>query len=129
MVADPRHRRGRRGELAALTLLILKGYRPLHRNWSGGGGELDLVVTRGGTVVFVEVKTRSGSGFGGGTASVGSAKRQRLARAATAYLSRFNLWERPTRFDVVTIEGRTTFPWIAVRHLQNAFRPDLGRRV
>lgn len=128
-MADPRHRRGRRGELAALILLLLKGYRPLHRNWSGGGGELDLVVARGRTIVFVEVKTRSSPAFGGAAAAVGAAKRRHLARAATAYLSRFALWERPTRFDLITVEGHGRFPWIAIRHLEGAFRPDLGRRV
>lgn len=126
-MADPRHRRGRRGELAALLLLLLKGYRPRHRNWSGGGGELDLVVSRGRRIVFVEVKTRSGSAFGGAAAALTPAKRRRLIRAASAYLSRFDLWERPTRFDVITLEGR--FPRIRIRHLQDAFRPDLGRRV
>ncbi|HHQ49145.1 MAG TPA: YraN family protein [Acidobacteria bacterium] len=126
-MADPRHRRGRRGELVALLLLILKGYRPRHRNWRGGGGELDLVVSRGRTIVFVEVKTRSGPGFGGGAAAIGPAKRHRLTRTASAYLSRFDLWDRPTRFDAITIEGR--FPHLTVHHLKNAFRPDLGRRV
>jgi len=128
-MADPRHRRGRRGELAALILLVLKGYRPRHRNWSGGGGELDLVVSRGPLIVFVEVKTRGGPAFGGGAAAVTPAKRNRLTRAASAYLSRFNLWDRATRFDVITVEGRPAFPWISVHHLKNAFRPDLGRRV
>jgi len=112
-----------------MILLMLKGYRPLHRNWSGGGGELDLVVARGRIIVFVEVKTRSGPGFGGGLAAIDAAKRRRLTRAAMAYLSRFDLWERPTRFDVITLEGRPSFPWIALQHLKNAFRPDLGRMV
>ena len=56
---------GRLGEWAALALLLAKGYRPRHRNWRGAGGELDIVVERRREIVFVEVKARSSSLFGG----------------------------------------------------------------
>lgn len=85
------------------------------------------MVERGGTVVFVEVKTRSDAGFGGAAARVDAAKTRRLVRLAAAYLSDFDLWERPTRFDVVTVEGRRW--WWSVRHIRDAFRADLGRMV
>jgi len=118
-------RAGRLGELVALAWLVLHGYRPRARRFRAGGGEVDLVVERGGTVVFVEVKTRRGEGFGGAVAAVDARKRRRLARAAAAYLSRHGLWDRPTRFDVVTLERG--WPGWRIRHLRDAFRPGTGR--
>jgi len=109
------------------VLLALKGYRLRHRNWTGAGGELDLVVSRGSTVVFVEVKARRSAELGGPVGAVGPAKQRVVARAAAAYLSRFDLWgRRGVRFDIVAFEGRPGFPWWRVRHLRDAFRADYG---
>ncbi len=120
-------RTGRRGELAALVLLLLKGYRLRDRNWSSPVGELDLVMERRGEVVFVEVKTRRGTGFGGALGAVDALKRKQLVRVATSYLSRHGLWERPCRFDVVGVERvGGLFPW-RIRHVAGAFRADVGR--
>jgi len=119
---------GRRAEWAALLMLVLKGYRPLHRNWRGSGGEIDLVMRHRGETVFVEVKARSGDLFGGAVASFDHKKRRVLERAAAAYLGRHGLWERPCRFDLVTVERRRGLrPW-RIRHYRNAHRPDLGRQ-
>lgn len=120
-------RLGRGGEVVALVLLAAKGYRIRHRNWRGPSGELDLVVERGGRVVFVEVKTRSSELFGGAAGAFGRAKQTAVTRTAAAYLSRYNLWERPCRFDLVTVERTARPPWWRVRHVTNAFAPDLGR--
>ena len=110
-------------------MLLMKGYRLRHRNWRGAGAELDLVMQRRGEVVFVEVKARSDELFGGAIAAAGREKRRNLVLAATAYLSRYELWERPCRFDLVTFEriGRLK-PW-RLRHIRDFFRPDLGRQV
>jgi len=86
-----RRKLGRRGEWVALLLLLLKGYRPRHRNWRGAGGELDLVVERRREIVFVEVKMRSSELFGGALAAVDAKKKKNLTRVSSAYLSRFNL--------------------------------------
>jgi putative endonuclease len=129
MARTPAHGLGRRGELAALVLLWLKGYRLRHRNWRGPRGELDLVMQRRGQVVFVEVKTRSSDSFGGARSAVDRDKQRRLTAAAAAYLSRFSLWDWPCRFDVVTVERSVRFPFWRLAHLRNAFRPDLGRRL
>lgn len=127
MAAPDRRRTGRRGELLAMAWLILKGYRLRHRNWRGPTGELDLVFDRRGELVFVEVKARSGAAFGGAVAAVGRQKRDAMARTAACYLSRHGLWERPVRFDVVTVERRRRFPGWRLRHLEDVIRPDLGR--
>jgi putative endonuclease len=120
---------GRRAEWVSMLLLLAKGYRVRSRNWRGAGGEIDLVVERKGEIVFVEVKARSSDLYGGAVGAVDAEKKKALTRASSAYLSTFGLWERPCRFDIVTIERTRGFPFWRVRHYQNAFSPDLGRRI
>ncbi len=83
---------------------MAKGYRPRHRNWRGAGGELDLVMRHRDETVFVEVKARSSDLFGGAAAALNAKKQKVLVRTASAYLGRFGLWDRPCRFDLVTLE-------------------------
>lgn len=112
----------------ALIWLTVKGYRLRHRNWRGAGGELDLVMSRAGTIAFVEVKARRSTDFGGAVAAVDRHKQRVLGRTAAAYLTRFDLWDRRAiRFDIVTIERLRGFPWWRLCHLGDAFRPDIGR--
>ena len=123
-----RHHFGRTAEWFALLLLLAKGYRLRHRNWRGAGGELDLVMEQRGEIVFVEVKARSGEDFGGAAAALHDKKKKILTRVSAAYLGRFSLWDRPCRFDLVTIERiGGLLPW-RVRHYRNVFRPDRGRQ-
>jgi len=107
---------------------MAKGYRPRHRRWRGSGGELDLVMRQRDTTVFVEVKARSDDLYGGAAAALDAEKQKILTRAASAYLSRYNLWDRPCRYDLVTVE-RTDglFPW-RIRHYRDVFQPNLGRQ-
>ena len=101
--------RGDAGEDEALAYLQERGLRLLQRNYrtpGRGGGEIDLIMqSPDGTVVFVEVRKRSRSDFGGAAASVGFQKQRRIVFAANHYLLR---WRRlpPTRFDVVSIEAQ-----------------------
>ena len=123
-----RHRFGRTGETLALAFLMIKGYRLRHRNWRGGGGELDLVMSQRGETVFVEVKSRSTADFGGATAALDKKKKRLLTGASSAYLSRYSLWQQPCRFDLVTLErSGGLVPW-RLRHYRNVFRPDRGRQ-
>jgi putative endonuclease len=100
-----RRARGRRGEALAAERLERAGYRLLDRNPRRGGGEIDLVAEEAGAVVFVEVRSRASSAFGGAAASVTREKQARLSRAALAYLAARGWLERPARFDVVAVEG------------------------
>ncbi len=87
---------------AARLTLVERNYRTPGR----GGGEIDLIMRdRDGTLVFVEVRSRAGSGFGGAGGSIGVVKQQRIVFAARHYLMR---WPSPPacRFDVVLVEGR-----------------------
>ena len=67
-------------------------------------GEIDIVARDGATTVFVEVRRRASSAFGGAAASITAKKRARLLRAARHYLSRLQ-FAPPCRFDALLIEG------------------------
>jgi putative endonuclease len=97
--------RGRWGEDLAARHYRRLGYEVLDRNWRIRRGELDLVVRRGGTVVFCEVKTRRTGGFGGPVAAVDRAKQLRLRRLAAAWLAAHDVHRVDVRFDVIAITG------------------------
>jgi putative endonuclease len=100
--------RGQAAEDQALAYLQARGLRLLGRNYrtpGRGGGEIDLILQESdGTVVFVEVRSRSHSDFGGAGASIGPAKRQRIVFAARQWLHGRG-WQVPCRFDVVLMQG------------------------
>ena len=116
---------GRRGEDLAVATLEAKGYRVLDRNYRWGREEVDVVAFQptpaddGGVIVFVEVKTRRGTGFGRPEAAVDAAKQQAILRVAEAYLHERRLMPAPTRFDVVAVLLGAGGPQI--EHFENAF--------
>jgi putative endonuclease len=95
---------GRQAEDDACQLLRQLGYAIVARNWFFRGGELDIVARDGRTLVFVEVKARSGEGFGGPEAAVDRAKQRRIVAAAKAFIAHTDA-DLPARFDVVAWEG------------------------
>lgn len=90
----------------ALRYLQHQGLRLVSRNYrtpGRGGGEIDLIMTDPeGTLVFVEVRRRQSSLYGGAAASVGRTKQRRVVFAAQHYLLRFRTLP-PCRFDVVEV--------------------------
>jgi putative endonuclease len=97
---------GQRGEDVAARHLELHGLTLLERNYRCRGGEIDLVMLDGGTLVLVEVRLRSSGQFGGAAASVGPRKQRRFALAARhLMLTRPDLRALPVRFDVVALDG------------------------
>jgi len=120
-LAADRQATGRAGEAEAERLLLRAGMTVLDRRFRRSGGEIDLIARDGDTLVFVEVKTRSGEGYGMPAEAVGATKRARMARAALAWLQRHDALEVPCRFDVVEViaaaDGR-----LETRHLEDAFR-------
>ena len=102
-------------ELCA-DLLRRAGLRVLARNWRCRHGEIDLVAEEGATLVFAEVRFRSGEGYGGAAESVTAAKQARLVAAARLYLMR-----RPDadcRFDVLLLDSLEAG---RIRWIRNAF--------
>ncbi|MDX1266404.1 MAG: YraN family protein [Oceanisphaera sp.] len=99
--------RGNEFERRAERYLLAQGFRLLERNYQCKLGEIDLVMSTGSTLVFVEVRYRKNSLFGGAAASVTPAKQQRLRRAAYSYMQSKGLNEskQSCRFDLVACEG------------------------
>jgi putative endonuclease len=104
--ADTRATTGRAGEDAALALYEERGYLLIARNWRCRIGELDLVVSKGQTLVFCEVKARRGGGFGGGYEAVTGRKQAKLRSLAEAFLLATGARPRATRFDVASVHVR-----------------------
>lgn len=106
--------RGKLGEVRAEQYLGEKGYEILARNVVSRGAEIDLIASDGRCIVFVEVKTRTGS-FSSGREAVTPAKQKRICQGAMYYLMRNGLMNRQARFDVIEIQGER------VTHIENAF--------
>lgn len=110
---------GKEGERIAELYLQRKGYKLVERNYRCSGGELDLIVLDRRVVVFVEVKTRTGTKFGTPLEAVEFHKQQRMIRAAQFFLAEKNLQQRDARFDVVGVSWPGREP--VVEHIENAF--------
>lgn len=95
-------RRGVATERRAVRHYRLRGYRILAVNAWAAGNELDLVVRRGGRLVFCEVKGKSGDRYGDPLEMVDAEKQRRVRRAAAAWLAaRPELAELEVSFEVV----------------------------
>lgn len=96
--------RGAAAEALAADYLQARGLTLVERNYRCRGGEIDLIVKDGDTVVFVEVRLRRNDKFGGAAASIGASKRARLKYAARHYLA--HLGREPNcRFDAILLTG------------------------
>jgi putative endonuclease len=114
---------GRRAEDLACRHLEAQGLRLLERNYRCRAGELDLVMLDGGTLVVVEVRSRSTTAHGDAASTVGQRKQQRFIRAARhLLLSRPEYRRLPARFDVVAIDPGPAGEAPRVRWIRDAFR-------
>ena len=102
---------GEAGEARALAHLLAQGLALVQRNYrvargpQARGGEVDLIMReRDGTLVFVEVRARTSTSFGGAAASVSATKQRSLVLAAQYFLNRLPTTP-PCRFDVIAIDG------------------------
>ena len=97
---------GEYGERVAVRHLEAAGMVVLDRNWRCRDGELDVIARDGETLVFCEVKTRRGTGYGTPAEAVGTAKGERLRLLALRWLTESGLQPRALRFDVVAVLAR-----------------------
>ncbi len=124
---DPRHALGVIGERVAERWLRARGWRVLARRFRSGHRDLDLVVARGGTVAFVEVKARRSAGnegaYGGPLDAVHWRKRRELVRSAQVWMARYGVPGVAYRFDVIGVAfGPGARPAVRVRHVADAFQ-------
>jgi putative endonuclease len=111
--------RGREAEALAAQYLECYGARVVERNFRIRGGEIDLICRDGKVLVFVEVRLRTRSDFGGAAASITASKQRRIILAAQHYL--LGKPDCDCRFDCVLLDGLNTnrIEWI-----KNAFSAD-----
>lgn len=111
---------GRRGEDLAVDYLCGRGYVLLSRNWRCREGELDAVLTDRAKLVVVEVKTRSGVGFGDPAEAVTPRKAVQVRRVTQAWLLAHRITWCEIRFDVLAVLVPPGGPAV-VRHYESAF--------
>ena len=105
---------GSSGEDLALDYLLKKHYRLIGRNIRLFCGEIDLLMENAGTLVIIEVKTKSNLNFGLPQEEVDSRKQHKLILLAKALAQKFP--EKPIRIDVVAVDERTD----SIDHIVNA---------
>ena len=112
---------GRTGESLAKAHLEEKGYEILDENWTYGKLEVDLIALQKGVIIFVEVKTRTGNGFGEPEDFVDARKQRLLVDAADEYIYLMN-HQGEVRFDIVSILFDKQNNHV-LKHIEDAFWP------
>jgi putative endonuclease len=117
---------GRKGEDIAHRFLKKNGFHILARRYrlADGSGEVDIIAREGDSIVFVEVKTRLTSSFGGPERALGSQKERNIVRTARSYLLKVGAEWSQARFDIVTVVVANP---PVITHYRDAFFP--GRTV
>lgn len=95
---------GQQAEQRAEKYLTKQGMRLVARNFHSKGGEIDLIMSQGNLLAFIEVRMRNNKRYGDGADSVDYRKQKKLIFTAQMYLQRFDTsqWQQ-YRFDVVSI--------------------------
>ncbi|MBD1385768.1 YraN family protein [Mucilaginibacter rigui] len=113
---------GRRGEAMAKAHLEAAGYEIMDENWVFGKAEVDLIAYKNSVIIFTEVKTRTGNGFGEPEDFVDARKQRLLVEAADEYIYLMN-HEGEVRFDIISIlfdrNNNHT-----LKHIEDAFWPS-----
>ena len=116
-----RQRLGWQGESMACAELENRGYSIVDRRFRTRFGEIDIIARDGGTLVFVEVKTKTDGSFSDPAESVTRQNQRRLVSMAGQYLAAERLENTPCRFDVVAVDIARSPSTITI--YQDAFRP------
>ena len=113
---------GRRGESLAKTFLEGLGYEILDENWTHGKAEIDLIVYKDKVIIFAEVKTRTGNGFGEPEDFVDIRKQRLLAEAADEYIYLMD-HQGEVRFDIISVLFDRNDNY-TLKHIEDAFWPS-----
>src|SRR5215510_16518013 len=111
---------GKQGESLARRELERRGYAILATRFRTRFGEIDIVCSCGGTIVFVEVKARRSLKYGSAAEAITPWKRRRIAAMALDYLACHDQLNKPCRFDVVAIDAIGT-ERMTIRVIEDAF--------
>ncbi len=112
------HDTGKRGEELAVGYLVKQSCRILETNWQSNHQEVDIIASKGGLLLIVEVKTRNSDYYGMPEVSVTRQKQRMLIKAANHYIA-MNELDTEVRFDIISIlfKGKE----YQLRHIKDAF--------
>ena len=102
-MTDTRRVVGDAGEDAVVAWYVAAGYAIVARNWRVRAGEIDVIVRRGRTLVFCEVKTRRSDAFGLPAEAVTARKQARIRGLASQWLAAHKVGADVLRFDVASV--------------------------
>ncbi len=109
-------------ESAAIAVLQRAGLRIVDRNYRCKAGEVDIIASDGGLLVFVEVRARRAGRYGSAAATVDLRKQRKLYATAQHFLQSRRASARvPCRFDVITFEPRQSGAAATPRWIKSAF--------
>ena len=108
------------GERKAAELLRNQSYTILETNFRCRTGEIDIVAQDDDCLVFVEVRTKSGTNFGSPEESITNTKKQKLISAAMTYIQGHEDAPESWRIDVVAIQLTPTHKHLHTEHIKNA---------
>jgi putative endonuclease len=111
---------GKKGEAIAKAFLEANGYEILDENWTFRKAEVDIIAYINKTIVFVEVKARSGNYYGNPEEFISAKKQQLLAQAAEEYVHIMS-HKYEIRFDVIAILFKKGFEKYEINHIEDAF--------
>ncbi|MBU0696902.1 MAG: YraN family protein [Bacteroidetes bacterium] len=111
---------GKKAEVIAKIYLEEKGFEILDENWTFGKAEVDLIAYQNKTIIFIEVKARSGNYFGEPEEFVDTKKQQLLSIAAEEYIYLME-HKGEIRFDIISILFKKGFDQYEIKHIEDAF--------
>lgn len=107
------------GEKVATRYLKEKGYKIVAQHWTHRIGEIDIIATKDGRIIFVEVKTRTSSRYGTPEEGITWYKQQRLARTANVYMIKRKFNNIPYQIDSIAVICNFATRKIIIRHMEN----------
>ncbi len=111
---------GQRGEKIAEMFLLSRGFKIISRNYKTPLGEIDIITSRGGYTVFVEVKSRVSERFGTPLESITPHKKAHIIRNCLYYLNKHKLQDSPCRIDLVSVKLSPDGKLESLKHIENA---------
>ncbi|TWR24020.1 YraN family protein [Mucilaginibacter pallidiroseus] len=113
---------GRKGEALAKAHLEAQGYEVIDENWVFGKAEVDLIAYKDRVIIFIEVKARTGTGFGQPEDFVDARKQKLLVQAADEYIYLMN-HQGDVRFDIISVlfDRNSNYK---LNHIEDAFWPS-----
>ncbi|MFB5759748.1 YraN family protein [Paenibacillus medicaginis] len=120
-LSDNRRSKGTLGEEMAAQYLTGKGWRIIERNWRCRSGEVDIIAEKEGTLIFIEVRSRTGATHGTAAESVTARKIAQVRHIAEIYLHMRGAADIPVRFDMIAVRLLPDQQAEVMEHIEAAF--------